>query len=380
MKKMKVASYMLFVIVYFFVHLIAFGQVRNLTYRLEGTVNRDTGTVTLLPSGEGFDPNLNNNYETKIVNGRFLLAGKMAYPGSYRIQIKPDYISNYFLIEPGSQTITCNADSLRETPQLATKTMVEYNQFITDYVSPISKQRDQAFEQYFDQKSATTNPRTLDSLQTAFGQKRARLIHQQQLGYLTYITQHPISYVSLWQLVKDLGEGYRPVLDTLYQALSVSLKNTPTGKMLAQRLNSSKVTAIGQIFPSLNLLDISNKSITLSPDHKSKYTLIDFWFSHCGPCLQQFPQLKTIFATYQAKGFSIIGISIDKSTERETWKKTIQANGLTWPQYLDLSGKVSAGLLSINYFPSNFLLDEKGAIIRRDISPQDLSTFLSQRM
>ena len=377
---MKLDSYISFVIAYIFTHSIAFGQVRNLTYRLEGTINRDSGTVALLPSGEGFDPNLNNNYEAKIIHGRFLLEGKMAYPTSYRIQLRPGYISNYFLLEPGTQTIVCHVDSLRETPQLVTKTMTEYHQFIADYVSPISKQRDQAVDQYMGQKSATTNPRILDSLQTAFGQKRARLIYQQQLGYLTYITQHPTSYVGLWQLVRDLGEGYRPILDSLYRTLSASLKNTPTGKMLAQRLSSSKVTAVGQIFPSLNLLDVGNKSISLSLGHKSKYTLVDFWFSHCGPCLQQFPELKNLFTTYQAKGFNIVGISTDKSNEIEIWKKTIQANGLIWPQYLDLSGKLSAGLLSINYFPSNFLLDETGAIIRRDINPQDLSTFLSQRM
>ncbi|MCX6217145.1 TlpA disulfide reductase family protein [Spirosoma sp.] len=377
---MKLGSCMLLAIAFFFAHSIAFGQVRNLTYRLKGIVNCDTGTVTLVPSGEGFDANLNNNYQAKITQGRFLLAGKMAYPGSYRIRISPGYISNYFLIEPGSQTITCHIDSLRETPQLATKTMAEYNRFIANYVSPISKQREQAFERYIDLKAVTTNPHLLDSLQTAFSQNRARLIHQQQLGYLTYATQHPTSYVILWQLVRDMGEGYQPILDSLYHALSVSLKNTPTGKMIAQRLNSSKVTAIGQIFPSLHLVDVGNKSVSLSLAHKSKYTLIDFWFSHCGPCLQQFPKLKNLFTTYQARGFNIVGISIDKSTDKGTWKETIQANGLMWPQYLDSSGKLTVGLLSINYFPSNFLLDEKGAIIRRDISPQDLSVFLSQRM
>ena len=371
---------MLLVIASLFTLSFALGQTRSLTYRLEGTVNRDTGTVTLLPSGEGFDPNLNNNYETKIIHGRFLLAGKMAYPGSYRIRIRHGYISNYFLIEPGSQIITCNVDSLRETPQLPTKTMAEYNQFVANYIWPIRNQRDQAFEQYMGQKSAITDARTLDSLQTAFGQNRTRLIHQQQLGYLTYVTQHPTSYVGLWHLVKELNEGYRPILDSLYTALSVSLKNTLTGKMLAQRLHSAKVTAVGQVFPYLTLIDISNRSVSLAPDQKSKYTLVDFWFSHCGPCLQQFPTLKDIFTTYQPKGFRIIGISTDKSAEIETWKKTIQANGLNWPQYVDLSGKLSAGLLSINYFPSNFLLDEKGTIIRRDISPDDLRTFLSQRL
>lgn len=371
---------MVFVIAYFFTQSIAFGQAKYLTYRLQGTVNRDTGTVTLVPTGQGFDPNPTNNYQTKIRQGRFLLEGKMAYPASYRIQIKPGYISDYFLLEPGRQTITCYADSLREIPWLATQIMAEYNQFRNNYILPVSNQREQAFEQYLAQKSTTTDVHILDSLQSAFSGNRARLIHQQQLGYLNYIKQHPSSYVSLWQLVRDMNDGYQPIFDSLYQALSVSLKNTLTGKLIAQRLNSSKVTAIGQVFPSLTLLDANSNSVSISPNHQAKYTLIDFWFSRCAPCLQQFPQLKNLFATYQAKGFRIVGISIDKSTEVDLWKKTIQANGLGWPQYVDPSGTLTVGLLSITYFPSNFLLDEQGTIIRRDISPQDLSTFLSGRM
>ncbi|GAB4039545.1 hypothetical protein [Spirosoma jeollabukense] len=68
---MKVGSCMVFVIAYFFAQSIAFGQAKYLTYRLQGTVNRDTGTVTLVPTGQGFDPNSTNNYQTKLDRGTF---------------------------------------------------------------------------------------------------------------------------------------------------------------------------------------------------------------------------------------------------------------------------------------------------------------------
>lgn len=369
------------VITCFFYHKGALGQPKKLTYQLQGIVNRDTGTVTLLPiSGQQYDPNLNNNYQTRISHGRFSLAGKMAYPGSYLLQISSDYVSSDFLLEPGNQTITCNADSLRETPQLATATMNEYHRFITDWILPIDKQRAQAFQQYLNQKSAITSPNRLDSLQTTFSQNRARLIHQQHLKCLAYIQQHPDSYVALWHLVKEMKNGYQPVFDSLYNAFSASLKNTPTGKTLAQRLGSSRITALGQIFPSLTLLNTSNQPISVTVAPGSKYTLIDFWFSRCGPCLQEFPKLKELFSAYQDKGFRIVGISIDKPVDKKIWQQTIQEKGLVWPQYLDLSGKLTVGQLSITYFPSNFLLDEKGRIIRKNISPSDLNNFLSQQM
>ena len=378
---MRIGFCTLLVITCFFYHKGALGQPKKLTYQLQGIVNRDTGTVTLLPiSGQQYDPNLNNNYQTRISHGRFSLAGKMAYPGSYLLQISSDYVSSDFLLEPGNQTITCNADSLRETPQLATSTMNEYHRFITDWIQPIDKQRAQAFQQYLNQKSAITSPNGLDSLQTTFSQNRARLIHQQHLKCLAYIQQHPDSYVALWHLVKEMKNGYQPVLDSLYNAFSASLKNTPTGKTLAQRLGSSRITALGQIFPSLTLLNTSNQPISVTVAPGSKYTLIDFWFSRCGPCLQEFPKLKELFSAYQDKGFRIVGISIDKPVDKKIWQQTIQEKDLVWPQYLDLSGKLTVGQLSINYFPSNFLLDEKGRIIRKNISPSDLNNFLSQQM
>ena len=378
---MTIDRYLTTLMVYFVLQGIVLGQAKKLTYRLQGIVNRDTGTVILLPvAGQAYDPNTKNKYQAKIKQGRFLLEGQMAYPGGYLIRIDQNYVSSNFIIEPGSQIITCNADSLREIPKLATQSMAEHHIFTTRYVQPFTKKREQDFDEYRVKRSTITDERILDSLRTTYQQKQAILIHQQQLQYLDYTSQHPNSYVALWHLVRNMGEGYQPIFDSIYTALSPSLRNTPTGKMVAQRIKLSKATAIGQVFPSLTLVDTSNMSASIAPDHRSKYTLIDFWFSHCGPCLQEFPKLKDLFAQYQYKGFNIIGISIDKPADIETWKKTIQEKNLVWPQYLDLSGKITVGQFSISYFPSNFLLDDKGIIIRKNINSLDLSNFLSQRM
>lgn len=62
---MRIGFCTLFVITCFFYHDGALGQSKKLTYQLQGIVNRDTGTVILLPiSGQQYDPNLNNNYLT----------------------------------------------------------------------------------------------------------------------------------------------------------------------------------------------------------------------------------------------------------------------------------------------------------------------------
>ena len=52
-------------------------------------------------------------------------------------------------------------------------------------------------------------------------------------------------------------------------------------------------------------------------------------------------------------------------------------NKLNWDQYLDLNG-VQACKESINYFPTNFLLDQEGKIIRKNIALEELERILEQ--
>jgi peroxiredoxin len=175
-------------------------------------------------------------------------------------------------------------------------------------------------------------------------------------------------------------DGYWPVFDSIYVALSSSIKNTLTAKVLSQRLKSSRTTAIGQMFPSLRLIDIHDQAVSVPVSYRPKYTLVDFWFSHCGPCLEQFPKLREVFNAYRQKGFDIIGISTDRKADVKTWKKTVKDKQLEWSQYVDLGGKLTTRDLAIRAFPSNFLLDEQGRILKKNLSPVELSQFLSERL
>ena len=324
-----------------------YGQNQNNThsFHLTGTIKADTGTILLLPmGGKDFDPNINNNYTAKIKQGRFTFEGKLAYPTGFMIAFFPNYISSPFILEAGVQNIICNTDSVREIPKIDNKSM-----------------------------------RGLDSAPVNFFSS-FNLSNKQRKILLNYVKQHPNSYVGFWETVRQANEGYAPVLDSIYTFFSTTLQHTYSGKLLAQRLTSAKVTAIGQIFPTLNLLDIGKNPVVVLTQRKATYTLIDFWYARCSACLEEFPKLRVLFDTYQAKGFDIAGISIDKSVDALLWESTIKKRELIWSQYLDVAGKLTIHQLSIGYFPSNFLLDKEGIIIKKNINPAELSTFLSKNL
>lgn len=132
---------------------------------------------------------------------------------------------------------------------------------------------------------------------------------------------------------------------------------------------------------TFNLQDIFKRQLVfdvLDLENK-KFTLIDFWFSYCGPCIYQFPEYAKLYDEYKSKGFEIIAISTDKTKDISNWKKVINRMNLKWPQYLDENG-VEAKKINITVFPTNFLLDNQGKVIQKNIHPEDLAVFLKENL
>jgi thiol-disulfide isomerase/thioredoxin len=97
-----------------------------------------------------------------------------------------------------------------------------------------------------------------------------------------------------------------------------------------------------------------------------KVVLVDFWATWCGPCVAELPNVKKAYQDLHAKGFEIVGISLDRDKERLT--KFLAENEMTWPQYFDglqWQNKISTQY-GINSIPSMWLVDKKG--ILRDMN------------
>jgi thiol-disulfide isomerase/thioredoxin len=105
------------------------------------------------------------------------------------------------------------------------------------------------------------------------------------------------------------------------------------------------------------------KGEKLSPaEYKGKVLLIDFWATWCGPCIAEMPNVKNVYKKYHAKGFEIVGISLDQS--RDKLDAYIQQQQIPWPQYFD--GKYwnneIAQMYGIKSIPTTLLVDRSGKI------------------
>ena len=128
----------------------------------------------------------------------------------------------------------------------------------------------------------------------------------------------------------------------------------------AKQIQNSLV--VGTPFPDFDEKDLDGKPLSVAND-KGKVVLIDFWATWCGPCVHELPNVLKVYAKDHAKGFDIIGVSLDSDKDKLT--SFIKEKNMTWPMYFD--GKGWENKLSTKYgvvsIPATYLLGRDGKII-----------------
>ncbi len=145
------------------------------------------------------------------------------------------------------------------------------------------------------------------------------------------------------------------------------------------QLEVKKKTAVGQQFTDFEMQTPEGEAVKLSDFiSKNKVTLVDFWASWCGPCRAEMPNVVEAYKKYQAKGFGVVGVSLD--SKADAWKDAIKNLGITWPQMSDLKGWECEGakLYGVNAIPATVLVGQDGVIIARDLRGEEIATKLEE--
>lgn len=166
-------------------------------------------------------------------------------------------------------------------------------------------------------------------------------------------------------------------LDKLVTAFSKKHPNLPMTTAMKEKVARFKKVAIGAKAANLEGKTPEGEDITLYQS-MGKYTLIDFWAAWCRPCLLQISDLKKTYAEFHSKGFEIFSYSLD---ERESlWKKALKKYDMPWKHASDIKGWQSewAREYNVTFIPFNFLINENGEIIAKNLHHKTLSKKLSQ--
>lgn len=115
-------------------------------------------------------------------------------------------------------------------------------------------------------------------------------------------------------------------------------------------------------------------------DLKGKVVLVDFWATWCGPCLAEYPNIKANYEKYSAKGFEVVGVSIDQ--DRDALEKYVDDKKLPWITLheKDANGRNPAtthyGILGI---PAMFLVDREGKVVSVRARGEELTRLLESQ-
>lgn len=355
----------------------------NFTYAQKITLNFKIDSVS-----DGtklyLDKHINKDYYSEIIkdsaivnNGKIqFLMDKIPFTSPFILHTevinktysstRPFYIKN--------KSLTINLNSISDTIKDDITDRINYERYFKDINTEIDNYNNfygQNFIKYkFDFPKEIND--SINNWYTNNWKKEIKLLEE-------YIKENPKSEIALWKII----EKYERYKDYPYELLltdfDTNIKESYPFKILMNKINENKIFGYGKVFPVIdNLKTLDNKAY--QPNYsKNKYTLIDFWFSSCKPCLITFPKFKEIYSQYHEKGFQIEAISVDTEKYINDWRNTVAKYELPWINVLDESKKFSTKN-NINAFPTSFLVNDKGEIIMKDIDPEKLEVFLRENL
>jgi peroxiredoxin len=271
-----------------------------------------------------------------------------------------------FYIENSVINVKGNIDSLFKATITGSKTQDEYNSLIksnkvlSDNYTQITIKH-QAAVQSGDAANVSILEHQLDSIENEMKNLQKSFVQSNPASYVTPSILESLSYAM------EPGE-----IESLLNGLDTSLVSLPQIKSLKERILVMKSVAIGQKAPDFTLNDVNGSPVALSSKIGSKLLLIDFWAAWCSPCRQENPNVVKVYNEFHKKGFDIFGVSLDR--EKDAWMKAIADDKLVWTHVSDLKywNNAAARLYAVNSIPANFLLDESGKIIGKNLRGNDL--------
>ena len=293
--------------------------------------------------------------------GSFKMTGTINYPDLVQLIAMEKGARINFYLENADITINGKIDSLDAAKISGSKTEDEY-QSLLGASSTFNEQAMNIDKEYQTARQANDTEK-MSQLEKEISGLEEKMIAVQK----DFVKNNPSSYVApaVLRSISYYMEGDE--IAAIISAMDTSVAKIPIVKELSDMATAMKAVSIGQKAPDFTMNDVDGNPISLSSKIGSKLLLIDFWAGWCNPCRQENPNLVKIYNQFSKKGFDIFGVSLDQ--QKESWVNAIADDKLTWTHVSDLQywNNAAARLYSVRAIPANFLLDESGTIIARNL-------------
>ena len=308
---------------------------------------------------------------TKIENGKFVFKGTIKEPCLSKLvfegldEYKEFYLENSIIKFKGS------VDSIDKATISGSKTedeRISYNIILSTF--------DKKYTDIGNEYETADDKRKVE-LESLYEQTEMEQVKAQK----QFIMENPSSYLCiklLWEI--DWSFHSSAELNDYLKILDTTLNKCEGLKGLKDLVGRMENVEIGKIAPDFEMNDINENIVKLSDLYsKSNYLLLDFWASHCGPCRKENANICKAYEMFCNKGFDVLGVSTD--TKKELWLTAIEKDGLIWTNVSSLKkwgDNETVKTYALRQVSQNFLVDNSGKIIAKDLRGDELITKLDE--
>jgi len=115
--------------------------------------------------------------------------------------------------------------------------------------------------------------------------------------------------------------------------------------------------------PDFELPRLEGGSERLSDHFGKDVVLVDFWATFCKPCLRAMPDLDALYRARRARGFVVLGVSIDGPGSTADVQAVVSRLGVSFPILLDQESRAIALYNPRASAPFSVLIGRDGRVL-----------------
>ena len=124
----------------------------------------------------------------------------------------------------------------------------------------------------------------------------------------------------------------------------------------------------GSTFPQFEGKDLDGNSVDSSLFANNAFTVVNFWFSGCKPCVAELGELNALNETLKKQGGAVVGINVDtldgNADAISTAKNLLESKGASYQNIYFPSDSAAGDFAGdIMAFPTTYVIDRSGAIV-----------------
>ena len=124
--------------------------------------------------------------------------------------------------------------------------------------------------------------------------------------------------------------------------------------------------------------DLNGNTVTQDIFKEADLTLVNFWATYCGPCIEEMPELQALSEEYSGR-VTVLGVVCDMEDLNDS-ELNKEAEDITAGQGVKFASVIPQGSLydiaySLNYVPTTVIVDKEGNIVGEPVVGADIEAY-----